>query len=198
MHAVTESTPSRGGGENSSETQKRLLAYCELDEALPGRVSPNALPGRVSPKATSPQRGKRVTEIVESKRKKEEDLEAWLLSSMLLHEEEGYPEDSSERNKIHWHGPRQLEGQRQSSSLSHQQCHPITEDGRDAKQAQEGGGQGEEDKGEDATESAAAAAVARLRAYKGRIQELEAKLVETEVLLSSDAGTVICGLEVGV
>jgi len=188
MHAVTESTPSRGGGENSSEMQQRLLAYCEVDEALPGRVSP--MP-------TSPQRGKRVTEIVESKRKKEEDLEAWLLSSMLLHEEEG-PEDSSERNGIHWHGPRQLEGQRQSSSLSHQQCHPITEDGRDAKQAQDGGGQGEEDKGEDATESAAAAAVARLRAYEGRIQELEAKLVETEVLLSSDAGTVICGLEVGV
>jgi len=188
MHAVTESTPSRGGGENSSEMQQRLLAYCEVDEALPGRVSP--MP-------TSPQRGKRVTEIVESKRKKEEDLEAWLLSSMLLHEEEG-PEDSSERNGIHWHGPRQLEGQRQSSSLSHQQCHLITEDGRDAKQAQDGGGQGEEDKGEDATESAAAAAVARLRAYEGRIQELEAKLVETEVLLSSDAGTVICGLEVGV
>lgn len=129
----------------------------------------------------------------------EEDLEALLLASMLLQEEDG---DKA-------HARRQSQQQQPPSPQHNNQQHlqeeeTLTEDGRDAKQttagaasasasnspptrAQNGKGaairNGQESKKKEAE-------------YEARIQELEAKLVETEVLLGSETGAIILGLEV--
>jgi len=177
---------------------------------LPAETTPTRRSSRRRPRATTvitdpfsssrcASPGRAATACEENKEGEEEeveDLESLLLSSMLLFEK-GTIFNSSRMQQQHQHQRRHL-----SSLVQQENAVCMTEEDRDAKQAEcSGVGGGKKDEGEDVAargEGAtdAGAALARQAAYEAKIQKLEAQMVETEVLLGSDTGTIILGLEV--